>query len=48
MSTVAAKVWLEAAIDLHKKHMDGSEKPTMSSQKLMMTYMEKAMKEMGG
>lgn len=46
MSVKMAANFLNMAIDLHKKHMDGSEKPTMKSQEKMMIYMELAKDEL--
>lgn len=46
MKADVVKIWLDAAIALHEKHMDGSEEPTMESQELMMLYMQKAGEEL--
>jgi len=43
-----AKRWLEKAIALHAKHMDGTVEPTAASQKTMMTQMENALTALGG
>lgn len=43
-----AKEWLQKAIALHEKHMDGSVEPTAASQKTMMTQMKSALTALGG
>ncbi|SDY97708.1 HK97 family phage prohead protease [Hymenobacter psychrophilus] len=43
-----AKEWLQKAIALHEKHMDGSVEPTDASQKTMMTQMKSALTALGG